>query len=49
MSPETHQLLLKAGKVASQVRRETAAKLQQPGTSFLKAMYYAEDRIMKLG
>lgn len=49
MSPETIQLLLKAGKVASQVRRETALKLQQPGTSFLEAMDYAEDRILKLG
>ena len=48
MSPETHQLLLKAGKVASQVRRETALKLQKPGTSFLEAMDYAEDRILKL-
>lgn len=49
MSPETLQLLLKAGKVASQVRRETAAKLQKPRTSFLEAMDYAEDRILKLG
>jgi len=49
MTPETHQLLLKAGKVASQVRRETALKLQKPGTSFLEAMDYAEHRILQLG
>lgn len=49
MSPEILQLLLKAGKVASQVRRETALKLQKPGTSFLEAMDYAENRIFHLG
>lgn len=49
MSPETLQLLLTAGKVASQVRRETALKLQKPGTSFLEAMDDAENRIIKLG
>lgn len=48
MSPETLQLLLKAGKVASQVRRETAMKLQKPGTSFLEVMDYAEHRILQL-
>ncbi len=49
MNPETIDLLRKAGKVAAQVRRETALKLQKPGTSFLEAMDYAEDRILKLG
>jgi len=49
MDPETIQLLQKAGKVTSQVRRETAAKLQKPGTSFLEAMDYAENRIIQLG
>ena len=49
MNPLTIQLLLQAGKVAAQVRRETAAKLQKPGTSFLEAMDFAEDRIIKLG
>ena|SRR3989338_8585432 len=49
MNPETIQLLLEAGKVTSQVRRETAAKLQKPGTSFLEAMDYAENRIIQLG
>lgn len=49
MDPETIQTLLKAGKVAAQVRRETAQKLSKPGTSFLQAMDFAEERILKLG
>src|SRR3989338_3249322 len=49
MDQETIQKILKAGKIASQVRRETAAKLQKPGTSFLQAMDFAEERILKLG
>lgn len=49
MTPETLQLLQKAGHVAAQVRRETAAKLQKPGTSFLESMDYAENRILQLG
>jgi methionyl aminopeptidase len=49
MTPETIQNILKAGKIASQVRRETAAKLQTPGYSYLKAMDEAEQRIIKLG
>ena len=43
------QKLLKAGKVAAQVRRETAAMLSKPGTSFLQAMDFAEERIITLG
>ncbi len=49
MDPETIQKLFKAGKIAAQVRRETAAKLEKPGTSFLQAMDFAEERILKLG
>ena len=48
MNPETIQLLEKAGRIAAQVRRETAAKLSKPGTSFLEAMDYAEQRILQL-
>ncbi len=49
MDTETIQKLLKAGKIAAQVRRETAAKLEKPGCSYLQAMDYAEERILKLG
>ena len=49
MDSETEQKLLKAGKIAAQVRRETAAKLEKPGTSFLQTMDFAEERILKLG
>ncbi len=41
--------ILKAGKIAAQVRREGAAKLATPGTSFLETMDYCEDKIRKLG
>ncbi len=49
MDSETLQKCIKAGKIAAQVRRETAARLQKPKTSFLEAMDFAEDRILKLG
>ena len=49
MTPETIQKILQAGKIASQVRRETAAKLKNPGYSYLKAMDEAETQILKLG
>ena len=49
MDPEVLQKCISTGKIASQVRRETAAKLQKPGTSFLQAMDFAEERILKLG
>lgn len=49
MTPETIQKILAAGKIASQVRRETAAKLKQPGYSYLQAMDEAEAQILKLG
>ena len=49
MDQETIQKILKAGKIAAQVRRETAAKLQKPGTSYLQAMDFAEEHILKLG
>ncbi len=49
MDPEVLQKCIKTGKIAAQVRRETAAKLQKPGTSFLHAMDFAEERILKLG
>ena len=49
MTPETIQKILQAGKIASQVRLETAAKLKNPGYSYLKAMDEAETQILKLG
>ena len=49
MDSETIQKLQKAGKVAAQVRRETAAKLAKAGTSFVQAMDFAEKRILELG
>lgn len=49
MDQDTLQKCIKAGIIASQVRRETAAKLIVPGTSFLEAMDLAEQRILKLG
>ena len=49
MDPETLQKILKAGKIAAQVRRDAAIKLQKPNTSFLKVMDEAEQQILKLG
>jgi len=49
MDQETLQKCIKAGKVAAQVRREGAAKLSVPGTSFLQVMDYCEKRIIDLG
>ena len=49
MSPETLQRILKAGKIASQVRREGAVKLAVPGTSALEVMDFCEKRIIQLG
>jgi len=49
MDQEIQNKLLKAGKIAAQVRREGAAKLAVPGTSFLEVMNYCEEKIKKLG
>lgn len=49
MDPETEKKILKAGKIAAQVRREGALKLSKPGASFLEVMDYCEDRTKKLG
>lgn len=49
MNPDIQEKILHAGKVAAQVRRETAKKLAKPGTSFLEAMDFAEQRILALG
>ncbi len=49
MDPILLQKCTPAGKIASQVRREAAAKLAVPGTSFLQTMDYAEKRILELG
>ncbi len=49
MDPEILQRCLQAGKIAAQVRREGAAKLAVPDTSFLKVMDFCEERILKLG
>jgi methionyl aminopeptidase len=40
---------LKAGKIASLVKKEGAKKLSEPGTSFLEVMDYCEKRIIELG
>lgn len=49
MDPETLKLLQQAGKIAAQVRRETAILLSKPGTSYLEALDKAEKRILQLG
>ena len=49
MDPTILQKCIKAGKVAAQVRRETAFKLAKPGTSYLEVMDAAEKRILELG
>jgi methionyl aminopeptidase len=49
MDLEIQDKLIKAGKIASQVRREGAAKLKKVGTSYLSVMEYCEARIIELG
>ena len=49
MDAEILKKLQRAGKIASQVRREGAAKLAQPGASFLEVMDFCEQRILQLG
>lgn len=49
MAPEQIILLQKAGKIASQVRWETAALLSKPGVSYLQVLDTAEQRILQLG
>ncbi len=49
MDNDTLQKIIKAGKIASQVRREGAKKMAIPGTSFLEVMDYCEEKIIKLG
>ena len=49
MDSEIQKKILKAGKIAGQVRREGAAKLAVPGTSFLEVMNYCEKKIKDLG
>lgn len=49
MNQETLQKLIKAGKIAAQVRREGIRKLAVPGTSFKEVMDYCEKRIIELG
>ncbi len=49
MDDQTLQKLRTAGRIAAQVRREGAAKLAIPGTSFLEVMDYCEKRIKQLG
>jgi methionyl aminopeptidase len=48
MNPEVLNNILKAGKIASQVKREGAKKLSVPGTSFLEVMDYCEKKILEL-
>src|SRR3989338_1815936 len=49
MDSEILQKCIKAGKIAAQVRRETAARLEKPGASFLESLDFAEEHILKLG
>ena len=49
MNPEIKGKILKAGEIASQVRREGAQKLKVVGTSYLEVMDYCESRILELG
>lgn len=49
MDEETLLKCLKAGKIASQVRREGAKKLKVHGTRILEVMDYCEKRILELG
>ncbi len=49
VSEEDIPKLIKAGKIAAQVRREGAKMLHKKGTSLLKAMDYCESRIIELG
>ncbi len=49
MDPEIQKKLLKAGKIAAQVRREGALRLSKPGASFLEVADYCEKQIKKLG
>jgi len=49
MDPEIEKKLLKAGRIASQVRREGALRLAKPGTTFLEVMDHCEEKIVKLG
>ena len=49
MDAEILSKIQKAGKIAAQVRREGAAKLAEPGTSFLEVMDYCEKKIVELG
>lgn len=49
MNAEIQKKLLKAGKIAAQVRREGILKLAQPGASFVEVMDYCENKIKQLG
>ncbi|MBS3123707.1 type II methionyl aminopeptidase [Candidatus Woesearchaeota archaeon] len=49
MDTETLNKILKAGKVAAQVREEGLKKLSLPGTSYLEVMDYCEKRVLQLG
>src|SRR3989344_2180585 len=49
MNEETLQKCLKAGRIASQVRREGAARLKKPDIKILEVMDYCENRILELG
>ncbi len=49
MDEEIIAKLLKAGKVAGQVRREGALKLSKVGVSYKEVLDYCEERIIKLG
>jgi methionyl aminopeptidase len=48
MDKEVLDKILRAGKIASQVKREGSLKLSKPGTSFLEVMDYCEKKILEL-
>ena len=49
IDPKIQEKLIEAGRIAAIVRREGAAKLKQPGTSYLEVMDYCDKRILELG
>tara|TARA_Y100000310_G_scaffold345575_1_gene466788 strand:- start:4004 stop:4924 length:921 start_codon:yes stop_codon:yes gene_type:complete len=49
IDPKVQEKLVEAGRIAGIVRREGAAKLKVPGTSYLEVMDYCEKQIVELG
>lgn len=49
IDPNIQEKLVEAGRIAAIVRREGAAKLKVPGTSYLEVMDYCNSRMIELG